>query len=210
MSLKKKLGAGVATAVLGLGLIGGGVFAYFSDTETTNNTFAAGTLDLAANPTTIIDVENIKPGDIMVREFLLENNGSLDISSVDLSTVTNVIDAKGDNTDEFAKHIKVLFLENADKTGDGWVIGDYNDVVYETTLFDLQSQNPDAVENVQGFFTHLFGLNGEGDGLEAGTSDQMYVAFEFVDNDADQNEFQGDALKLEWTFTAHQTEGELR
>ncbi|MBR3117940.1 MAG: cell division protein FtsN, partial [Oceanobacillus sp.] len=30
MSLKKKLGAGVATAVLGLGLIGGGVFAYFS------------------------------------------------------------------------------------------------------------------------------------------------------------------------------------
>ena len=38
----------------------------------------------------------------------------------------------------------------------------------------------------------------------------MYVAFEFVDNGEDQNEFQGDALELEWTFTAHQTEGELR
>ena len=115
MSLKKKLGAGVATAVLGLGLIGGGVFAYFSDSEVTNNTFAAGTLDLAANPTTIIDVDNLKPGDVMVREFQLENNGTLDISTVDLTTAYNVTDDKGDNVDDFGKHIKVLFLENADK-----------------------------------------------------------------------------------------------
>ena len=210
MSLKKKLGAGVATAVLGLGLIGGGVFAYFSDSETTNNTFAAGTLDLSVDPTVIIDVDNLKPGDIMVREFVLGNEGSLDISIVDISTVTNVIDAKGDNTDDFAKHIKVLFLENADKTGDGWVIGDYNDVISETTLYDLQNQTPDGVENVQSWVTHFFGLNGEDSGLSAGTSDNMYVAFEFVDNGEDQNEFQGDKLELEWTFTAHQTEGELR
>ncbi|MEK5441863.1 MULTISPECIES: TasA family protein [unclassified Fredinandcohnia] len=210
MSLKKKLGLGVASAALGLSLIGGGTFAYFSDTEVSHNEFTAGTLDLAVNPSVVIDVENIKPGDIMVREFLLENNGSLDISSVDLATAYNVVDAKGDNVDDFGKHIKVLFLENADKTGDGWVIGDYNDVIAETTLYDLQNMEPDAVENVQGFFTHLFGLNGEGDGLENGTSDQMYVAFEFVDNGADQNEFQGDTLKLDWTFTAHQTEGELK
>lgn len=39
------------TAALGLSLIGGGTFAYFSDSETTNNTFAAGTLDLAVEPT---------------------------------------------------------------------------------------------------------------------------------------------------------------
>ncbi|MCM3397323.1 CalY family protein [Oceanobacillus profundus] len=210
MSLKKKLGAGVATAVLGLGLIGGGVFAYFSDTETTNNTFAAGTLDLAANPTTIIDVDNLKPGDIMVREFQLENNGTLDISTVDLATAYNVIDAGGGNSEDFGKHIKVLFLENADKTGDGWVIGDHNDVISETTLYDLQNMTPDATENLQHWITWFFGLNGEDSGLEAGTSDQMYVAFEFVENNADQNEFQGDALELEWTFTAHQTEGELR
>lgn len=212
MSIKKKLGLGVASAALGMALVGGGTFAYFSDTEVTNNTFAAGTLDLAANPTTIIDVGNIKPGDVMVREFALENNGTLDISSVDLTTAYTVVNKDGEpvNVDDMGKHIKVLFLENADKTGDGWVIGDYNDVVYETSLYDLQNMSPDTVENVQGFFTHLFGLAGEGDGLEAGTDDQMYVAFEFVDNGADQNEFQGDALELEWTFTAHQTEGELR
>ncbi|WP_461183398.1 TasA family protein, partial [Virgibacillus kimchii] len=30
----------------------------------------------------------------------------------------------------------------------------------------------------------------------------------FVDNGEDQNQFQGDALNLEWTFTATQTDGE--
>lgn len=210
MSLKKKLMSGVGTALIGMALIGGGTFAYFSDTEVSNNTFAAGTLDLAVNPSVVIDVDNLKPGDTMVREFVLENNGSLDISTIDLATAYNVIDAKGDNVDDFGKHIKVLFLENADKTGNGWVIGDYNDVISETTLYDLQNMTPDAVENLQHWITHLLGLSGEGDGLAAGTSDQMYVAFEFVDNGADQNEFQGDALELEWTFTAHQTPGESR
>lgn len=210
MSIKKKLGLGIASAALGLSLIGGGTFAFFSDTEVTNNTFAAGTLDLAVNPSVVIDVANIKPGDIMVREFLLENNGTLDISSIDLSTVYNVIDAKGDNSDDFGKHIKVLFLENADKTGDGWTIDDYNDVISETTLYDLQNMTPDAVENVQHWITWFFELNGEESGLVAGTSDQMFVGFEFVDNDADQNEFQGDKLELTWTFTAHQTEGEFK
>ncbi|WP_222119322.1 TasA family protein, partial [Bacillus thuringiensis] len=33
MSMKKKLGMGVITAALGLSLIGGGTYAYFSDKE---------------------------------------------------------------------------------------------------------------------------------------------------------------------------------
>lgn len=210
MSIKKKLGLGIASAALGISLVGGGTFAYFSDTEVTNNTFAAGTLDLAANPTTIIEVDNIKPGDTMVREFTLENNGTLDIANIDLSTEYTVSDAKGDNSDDFGKHIKVLFLENADKTGDGWVIGDYNDVISETTLYDLQQMTPDAVENLNSFWTELLGLGGEDSGLKAGTTDNMYVAFEFVDNGEDQNEFQGDGLELTWTFVAHQTEGESK
>ncbi|MCA1319645.1 CalY family protein [Bacillus tianshenii] len=208
MTLKKKLGLGVASAALGLSLIGGGTFAYFNDVEETNGTFAAGTLDLVANPTTIIDVDNIKPGDVMVREFQLQNTGTLDISTIDISTAYSVTDAKGDNVDDFGKHIKVLFLENADKTGNGWVIGDYNDVISETTLYDLQHMTPDAVENVQSWWNWF--LRGENSGLPAGSSDQMYVAFEFVDNEANQNEFQGDSLELTWTFTANQTPGEFR
>lgn len=211
MSLKKKLLSGIGTALLGMALIGGGTFAYFSDTEVSNNTFAAGTLDLAVNPSVIIDVDNLKPGDWMYREFALENNGTLDISSIDLATAYNVIDVNGDNgTDDFGKHIMVHFLENMDKTGNGWLIGDYNDVIASTTLYDLQHMTPDAVENLQSWITWLLGLNGEDSGLAAGSSDEFAVLFEFVDNGNDQNHFQGDSLELTWTFTAHQTPGEAR
>ncbi|GIN85581.1 cell division protein FtsN [Heyndrickxia sporothermodurans] len=204
MSLKKKLGMGVATAVLGLSLIGGGTYAYFNDIETTNNTFAAGTLDLAANPTTIIDVNNIKPGDWMNRTFKLENNGSLDISKVFLYTDYQVIDAKGDNNDDFGKHIKVNFLRNEDKSGS---LGPSN-VIKSMTLYELKNMSPDAVKNVSPTF---FGFqDGEKSGLKAGTKDNLYVQFEFVDNHSDQNEFHGDSLKLEWKFDAQQTNGESK
>ena len=69
MSLKKKLGMGVASAALGLSLIGGGTFAYFSDKEVSNNTFAAGTLDLALNPKTIVDIKDLKPGIQLRKSF---------------------------------------------------------------------------------------------------------------------------------------------
>lgn len=58
---------GVASAALGLSLIGGGTFAYFSDKEVSNNTFAAGTLDLTLDPTTLVDIKDLKPG-ILLRK----------------------------------------------------------------------------------------------------------------------------------------------
>lgn len=193
MSIKKQLGMGVATAALGLALIAGGTFAYFSDSETTNNTFAAGTLDLSVEPTQLIDVDNLKPGDTMIRDFELQNNGTLDIKRVLLETNYSVIDAEGDNTDDFGNHIQVEFLYNADQL---------NEVIYETTLAELKDMTPEAV-NEEVFIPAL----GE-DGLEAGTSDDLVVQFTFVDNGEDQNEFQGDTLNLEWTFHAEQTAGE--
>ena len=193
MNIKKKLGAGIISAVLGLTLVGGGTFAYFSDTETTNNTFAAGTLDLAVNPTQIIEVDNIKPGDSMIRDFELQNNGTLDIDKVLLDTHYTVNDAAGDNTEDFGEHIQVEFLYNADKL---------DEVIYETTLAELKSLTPEAVnENV---FYPLFGEKG----LEVDSIDDLVVKFNFIDNGEDQNQFQGDSLNLEWTFTATQTAGE--
>ncbi|BCC04956.1 hypothetical protein BCM0060_1219 [Bacillus cereus] len=97
MSLKKKLGMGVASAALGLSLIGGGTFAYFSDKEVSNNTFAAGTLDLTLDPKTLVNIENLKPGDSVKKEFLLKNTGTIAIKDVQLATKYNVTDAKGDN-----------------------------------------------------------------------------------------------------------------
>ncbi|UJL45942.1 M73 family metallopeptidase [Virgibacillus sp. NKC19-16] len=189
MGLKKQVGMGIASAALGLTLIGGGTFAYFSDSETTNNTFAAGTLDLGVEPTEVINVENIQPGDSMTRDFELQNNGTVDMNKVLLETDYSVTDAESDNVDDFGNHIQVEFLYNADQL---------NEVIYETTLADLRDMSPEAV-NEEVFIPTL----GE-DGLEAGTSDDLVVEFTFVDNGEDQNEFQGDSLNLEWTFTAQQ------
>lgn len=193
MGIKKQLFMGVVSAALGLSLIGGGTFAYFSDSEVTNNTFAAGTLDLALEPTEVINVENIQPGDSFTRDFELQNNGSVDINKVLLETDYSVIDSAGDNTDDFGNHIQVEFLYNADQL---------NEVIYETTLAELKNMTPEAV-NEEVFIPTL----GE-DGLEAGTIDDLVVQFTFVDNGEDQNEFQGDSLNLEWTFNAQQGAGE--
>lgn len=193
MSFKKRIVMSMVSGILGVSLVGGGTFAYFSDTEVTTNTFAAGTLDLAVNPTQIINVDNIKPGDFFVRDFELQNNGTLDIAEVLLETEYRVIDAKGNNTEDFGKHILVKFLYNLDK---------FNEVVYEATLADLKTMSPDAVSEA------VFGPILEGSGLEAGSRDDLVVEIHFVDNGEEQNEFQGDSLELTWKFTATQTEGE--
>ena len=193
MGIKKQIGMGVMSAALGLALIGGGTYAYFSSSETTNNTFAAGTLDLSVNPTNIIDVGELQPGDSVTRDFELGNGGSLDIEKVTLDTNYNVTDANGDNTDDFGKHIQVEFLYNADKM---------DEVIYETTLKELKEMTPEAVNE------HVFyPMMGE-KGLPAGeAADDLVVKFNFLDNDEDQNQFQGDSLELEWTFTAVQAAG---
>ncbi|CAM4120459.1 cell division protein FtsN [Bacillus manliponensis] len=197
MTLKKKLGMGVASAALGLSLIGGGTFAFFSDKAETNNTFAAGTLDLNVDPQVLVDLDNLKPGDTVKREFLLKNDGSLPIKTVNLLTDYEVKDAKGDNNGEdLADHIVVNFFWNWDKEAEP---------VYSKTLAELKDMTPDAVAK------DLFSPEwGEKSGLEAGTDDYLWVEFEFVDNKQDQNKFQGDSLNLKWTFEAEQTEGEER
>ncbi|MCP3739744.1 TasA family protein [Rossellomorea sp. BNER] len=198
MSLKKKLGLGVASAALGLSLVGGGTYAYFSDTATSTNTFAAGTLDLSVDPQEIINVDNIKPGDTMLRSFELVNGGTLDIKNVVINTDYAVTDAKGNNAGDFGEHIKVNFMFNVDKL----------DVpVWSTTLAELKAMSPEAVKEQ---FEHLFGDEWGSEGLVAGSSDLLYVQFEFEDNGADQNEFQGDSLELTWDFVGSQTEGEER
>jgi spore coat-associated protein N len=191
MSFTKKVSQGVISAALGLSLMGGGTFAYFSDTVETQNTFAAGVLDLNLNPGTVVNIDNIKPGDEIYREFVLENNGTLDIGKVLLSTNYSVEDAKSDNSDDLAKHIKVTIMYNTSSA---------TNPIVETTLYDLQTQNPDLTE------IDLL-TSTRPDGIPAGEKEKIFVLFEFVDNGQDQNQFQGDKLKVNWTFNAEQTAG---
>src|SRR5699024_6441541 len=104
-----------------------------------------------------------------------------------------VDDAEGDNTEDFGDHIQVTFLYNADKM---------DEVIYETSLSELRDMEPEAVS--EEVFNEILG---EG-GLEPGDEDDLVVEFEFVDNGEDQNQFQVEKLKLEWTFNALQEDGE--
>src|SRR5690625_4420959 len=136
MNMKRTLGLGIVSAIFGLSLLIGGTFAYFSDSATTNNTFAAGTIDLEVEPTEIVNLDNLKPGDSIERIFELQNNGSLDMKKVLLETNYTVHDANDNNTDDFGKHILVQFLHNADQM---------REVVFETTLYELRGMEPEAV-----------------------------------------------------------------
>ncbi|GIN21814.1 MAG TPA: cell division protein FtsN [Bacillus bacterium] len=195
MGMKKRFGMGMMTVALGTALIGGGTYAYFSDTETTNNTFAAGTLDLTLSPTEIINVDNIAPGDSFIRDFELGNGGTLDIDKVLLETDYTVIDANGDNTEDMAEHIQVEFLYN---------VNNLDEVIFETTLAELKDMTPEAVN--QNIFYPEFGDKG----LPAGETHDLVVKFNFLENGEDQNQFQGDSLKLTWTFNATQRPGEQK
>jgi len=195
MDLKKKLTMGIVTGAMAVSLIGGGTYAYFNDVETSTNTFAAGTLDLAVNPEQIINIANIKPGDWMYRTFKLENNGTLDISQILLTTnFTESVAGFGD-------HIMVDFLINEDKSS---LLGPSN-VIASKSLSELKNMSPDAVKNLSPKF---FGWQGgENNGIKAGKDDDMHVVFRFNDNGLDQNAYQNATLELKWNFDAKQTAG---
>ena len=129
----------------------------------------------------------------MIRDFELQNTGTIDMEKVYLETNYNVIDAEGDNTEDFGEHIEVEFLYNADNL---------DEVIYETTLAELKEMTPEAVNE------HIFYPDMGEKGLPAGEQHDLVVKFNFVDNGEDQNQFQGDSLELEWTFHAEQGTGE--
>ncbi|WP_340020966.1 TasA family protein [Paenibacillus sp. FSL K6-1096] len=196
MGIKKTLGLGAASAALGLSLIGGGTFAYFSSTATSTATFAAGTLKLGSSFNTPVALSNLKPGDYTVRTFTLSNEGTLDIKFLKLATSYTVTDAKGDNAgQDLGAHFKVKLLKDSYTSGstDGYVLS-------EVTLKDLK--------NIPSY--DLVTLGALPGGISAAQSKTFKVAFEFVDNGQDQNAFQGDSLALNWTFDALQGIGEAK
>ncbi|WP_246516345.1 CalY family protein [Salicibibacter cibarius] len=52
----------------------------------------------------------MQPGDTMIHGFELQNNGTLDIDTVMLEADYTVIDAEGNNTEDFGKFIFCIIL----------------------------------------------------------------------------------------------------
>jgi predicted ribosomally synthesized peptide with SipW-like signal peptide len=121
-------------------VIGSGVFAFFSDTETATGSFTSGTLNLqvgASDPSTeTLTLSNLKPSDAgTVSSWLVTNigsiNGTLDLA---LGAITNnentrseVETAAGDTSDdtgELGTLLKLALWMDTNKDG-AWSSNDY-------------------------------------------------------------------------------------
>lgn len=198
MNVKKTLGLGVVSAALGLTLVGGGTFAYFSSTSTSFSSFNNGTLSLKSDPSVIVNLSNLKPGDTVLRDFKLKNDGTLNIPKVILRTSSAITDAQGDNgSHNFKDDIIVTFLVNKDKKESPLLV---------ISLADLEQESPDLV--ARGIVGAILG--GEKSGIKAGTSDNLTIQFAFKETLQPQNYYQGDTLALTLNFEANQEKGSLK
>jgi spore coat-associated protein N len=86
MSIKKRLGLGAMSAVMGISLIGTGTWAAFNDIESANAIVGAGELNLLLgkyqDKSYEFLISDLKPGDEMTREIVLKNDGTLAIKDV--------------------------------------------------------------------------------------------------------------------------------
>jgi spore coat-associated protein N len=185
MAIKEKLGMSMLIGILGIALVSGGTFAYFSDSILTNNNVSAGTLDLGVTDIddegVLFEFENKKPGDTFDYTFSLRNEGSLDIKDVTLYSEHTIEDKNGETTEnDFDKQIQLTSVK----------VNDEELIEEKVTLADLKENELILIENF-----------GSGDEDAA-----VYVEFEFIKTDESQNKYQGNSIELEWTFEAMQTE----
>ena len=202
-----------------MALMGAGVYALFSDTETaSNNTFTAGTLNLqvgAADPCTeAINISSIKPTSTgNAATWLVKNLGSLS-GNLDITvgaitnnenTITEPETAAGDVTTpggELGGLLKVAFWMDADKSG-GWTSGDYYlksdgtkvSWVSGTTLpaaaYDILNNYPHTWSSVQGV-------------TASSDAGNFYIEYNFPDGGSTDNVAQGDSCVFDITFTLNQ------
>ncbi len=113
--MKKILGLSIA-ALLIIGLVAGGTWAFFSDTETSGgNQFSAGTLDLKLSDTNETDQDGVtasfggstlKPGDTVGPSTVtLKNTGTLTADHVDIKFQNTVTDNPSYNAADLGVNI---------------------------------------------------------------------------------------------------------
>jgi spore coat-associated protein N len=96
--LKRKIAMLLVSATLAIALLGGGVYAYFSDTETSSgNQFSAGSLDLVlgGSGSSSMSFSDLAPGYTGVSTMQLDNIGSV-AGTLSMSANT-MVDSEGSN-----------------------------------------------------------------------------------------------------------------
>jgi len=212
--MKKILGLTVA-AILVIGLVGGGTWAYFSDTETvSSNAFTAGTLDLNLNGGTAaaINIGDTFPTDNgSAADWTLDNNGTIDAwLEITTSSIT-AHDAQSDGA-MLEDYMKLLLWIDANgndllNTGEVYLVNGGL-----TTWSGTNGASPTSAEAFA-VYTDAVDLDSStyGDAatpcasIPGGDNLKRFRAYYyFPDNAADQNDAQGDSFELDITFTLKQ------
>ncbi|TDQ42064.1 TasA family protein [Aureibacillus halotolerans] len=235
MGLKRKLATSVMSASLGLSLVGGGTWAAFNDVENIENTFAAGTLDLAVitkdKSNSVFKLLNMKPGDSKTAEFELKNDGSLAIKEVLLDITVpedgfkngenEYVNEHGGEENEaidFLEQFQVEILRIDEETGYDFTLIEEKDGV---TLADFAKKDlPAEIETVDGAINlaPIHTERPEYTGLPVNPLDDEVVKIKivFVEDDTIddsvpgeylQNRYQGDEIELNFGLEATQWGG---
>lgn len=176
---------GMATGLVGMALISGGTVAFFSDDIYTENKVLSGTLDLdiSDNDGVLFEFLNKKPGDKFDYSFDLINAGTLGMRDITLYSDYETTNRNGViEKNGFAEQILVKKIQVDGK----------NVLPKEMTLAALKNTPIILAENIASESPAL----------------QIYVMFEFIRTDKDQNKYQGNAMDLKWTFEAIQEDGD--
>jgi spore coat-associated protein N len=193
--MKKILGLSVA-ALMVMGLVGGGTWAYFSDTEeSTGNIFSAGTLDLGLYNTSntsstgsitgTFSASTWAPGDTINGTLYINNDGSIDMTSVNLTFALSAItDGTPTTVDDYNltsdtdNLSKMIYISQA--VWDSVTVG----TLVNKSLFNLSSMNVDLGS------------------LAANTEKPLFIKWTF-DPDA-TNGCQGDSIDITITVLGKQ------
>ena len=191
------------TIALVSALIGGGIFAYFSDVETsTGNTFTAGTLDLnldGGNTNVVkFTVSDVKPGDSGGGSWTVANVGSiagyLDLESISVSeaigTTTDPEEADeptGVDTIQLGTYLMVHLFVDTNNNG-SWDAG-------EADIFGTDAA-PAAINTIAASYALDLSL--------AATGGTNYITLVWSVGTGTDNRIQGDSVTLDITFELQQ------
>ena len=183
-------------------LVGGGIYAYFSDTETsTGNTFIAGTLDLnldGGNTNVVkFNVSNVSPGGSGGGTWAVTNVGTLggylDLETVgfteSIGTTTDpelVNEPTGLDTAQLGSCLMAHMFIDANNDGD-WDAG-------ETDIFGTNAA-PVAINTIAGNYSLDLAL------AASGTN---YITLRWAVPVTTDNRIQGDSVILGMTFELQQ------
>jgi spore coat-associated protein N len=198
----KKILISLMTIVAVTALVGGGIYAYFSDIETSNgNTFTAGTLDLNLDGGNInvvkFTVSDVKPGDSGGGTWTVTNvgniDGYLDLESCSVSedigstTEPELADEGGSDTAQLGSNLDVHIFVDANNNG-SWDTG-------ETDILGTDAV-PVHINTIAASYDLNLSLAGSG-----GVS---YITLTWSVPTATDNSIQGDSVTLNIGFELQQ------